>query len=743
MKKFFQLILLLIANGVAAQNRFDRIDTIPVFENSVALKNPWAGGINFPNINSIDLNNDGLKDLFLFDRHNNRIETFLNNGNTDYSLAWDYAPQYATQFPPITKWALCYDYNCDGKEDLFTLSDLQNGIKAYRNDGSAGLLQWTLVKESIKELFDTNLINVFASGVSLPAFADVDRDGDMDILGYNSIPDGRVAWHTNRSMETYGNCDSLNFAFSSGCWGDFTLRIGGSNSVGCFQCPCRIGTVHHPFIEPSYDQSEATKRDDTISAIFPIDIDGDSDFDLLVGDIASTNSLLIVNGGSTVTANMVTQDIAFPSADIPAEFNGFHYHGYIDVDNDGVRDLLVYADEFENKHGIWLYKNNGTDAVPVFNLVTRDFLQNTMIEAGENVTATLADYDADGLQDLFVGGSVFIDSTGTYRCFLRIYKNTGNLNAPSFNLIEDDFLNLSQVNYSFIAPAFGDIDGDGDQDLIVGNNDGLLSLYTNTAGAGNTMNLILTSSQAFSIDVGLFSAPQLFDLDKDGALDLLIGEKNGFVNYFRNTGTSTNPVFAMPPDNDTLGCIVRQPPLNIDGYTVPFAFDSLGKTRLIVSDMTGIVDQYIDINGNISGCYTNAGRVFPPESNRLKFDVSVTGGDLNNDGFTDLITGISTGGLQVYYQYNPTASVPTLNGVNPSAVIFPNPATSGITFRFFNLKSTGNVIRICDAIGKIVFEKEIETNEITLSTVNWSAGMYFVRLISEGRSSVSRFSVAR
>lgn len=733
--------MLLFLNGVSGQNVFQRVDTVPVTVNGQLLVNPWTGGINFPNISSIDLNADGLKDLFLYDRHNERIVTFLNNGNTDYQNAWIYAPSYASQFPPISKWALLYDYNCDGREDLFTLSNSQNGISVYRND-FAGTLQWTLVSSSIQEDFSGNIINVFASSVSLPAFTDTDNDGDMDILGYNTLPDGRVAWHKNMSMETYGVCDSLLFNFASACWGDFTLRIGGSNSVGCFNCPCRTAGPGTVFEEPTFDPADAAKQDDTISGIFPMDIDGDNDIDLLVGDIASTNSLLIVNGGSTVTASMVSEDINFPNYDVPAEFNGFHYHSYIDVDNDNVKDLIVYPNEYENTEGLWFYKNIGTTAVPDFRFQTSTFLQKTMIEIGENATPALVDYDGDGLLDLVSGGSIFVDTSASYRTSLFLFKNTGTLTQPAFQFVTDDFAQISSLNLGFAYPTFGDLDGDGDQDLLIGNNNGNLIHFNNTAGQGNVMNLTLSSGQYFNIDVGNFAAPQLYDLDKDGVMDLLIGEKNGFVNYFRNRGSVSGANFLSAPDNDTLGCIVVQAPFTIDGYTVPFAYDSVGKTRLLLASELGMVDIYTGIDGNLGGCFTNNGSIVPVESSRIKFNLSVTGGDLNSDGFTDVVIGHSTGGMQIYYQYNPTANINEPKQVFPSVLLFPNPAHESVRLNFYHLDPAGNVLRVYDSIGKLMMEKEVTAEQMELQTAEWPEGSYLVQLVSGNRQSTSRIVIA-
>ena len=749
-KKLFCIVFSFLAIAANGQARFDRIDSISVTVNSNSIRFPWAGGINFPNISEIDLNNDGRKDLFMFDRHNNRILTFVNNGSTNYTTAWDYAPVYATQFPPVNKWALLYDYNCDGKVDFFTLSSIpSSGIAVYRNDFTpANGLQWTLVDTFLQERFAMFTQNVFASGVSIPAFVDLDNDSDMDILGYNTLPDGRIAWHKNFSMENYGVCDSLDFQYVSGCWGDFTLLIGGANQVGCFNCPCRMSRPdaipqEDVYLEPASDQSDAARRDDTISGIFAIDLDGDGDKELLVGDIASRNSLMIRNGGTPDVAQMNSQDIAFPSYDTPADFNGFHYHASIDVDNDGVKDLIVSPNDNTNQKGMWLYKNIGTNVIPIYHFETNTFLQNQMIDVGENACPALVDYDGDGLLDLMIGGTTYIDSLNGYKSSLYVYKNTGTVTQPAFRFITNNFANISSLNYGLVSPSFGDIDGDGDMDMILGNDDGRLNYFTNLAGAGNLMNLSLSSPFYFGIDIGNFSAPQFFDLNQDGLLDLLVGEKNGFINYFQNTGSTTVPTFIAVPTNDTLGCIFIQLPGNIDGYTVPFAYDSLTKTRMVVATEMGSVLQYEQISGNMNGCFNNAGMVFPIESSRIKFNLSVSGGDLNGDGLVDLVVGQGAGGVHIYYQHDPTASVSVLPSIRPSVLIYPNPASDHFSMEFFNLNAAGTVLRIFDSMGKLMLVKNIEQTKVEQEVSDWPAGFYLIQLISAGSSSVQRITISR
>ncbi len=747
MKKLLaSLVFSLFLLNVFSQNKFDRIFNIPVRSGAQTLQNPWAGGINFPLISEVDMNGDGLHDLFVYDRHNRRVLTFINTGlpSTD---AWRYDTSFTNKFPKVNEWAFLHDYNCDGKADFFTLtSSGPPGIMAYRNDYTTGTgLQFTLVSPLLMEQISTITSNIFASALSLPAFVDIDNDGDMDILGYNSVPDGRIVLHRNLSMDNFGHCDSLKFQFATGCFGNFALQIGGSNVVGCFNCPCRIS---NPAAEPGkyelepFDQSDAARRDDTVSSVFALDLDGDGDKELLVGDISSTNTLMILNGGTTASAQMISEDINYPSSDIPASFNGFHYHAYADIDNDSKKDLLVMSGEFENREGIWWYKNSGSNSSPSFSLAGKNFLQGQMIDVGESASPVLFDFDADGLLDLIIGSSTYINATGSYKNSLTVYRNTGTITAPAFEFVTDDFANLSSVSYSPpIYPSFGDMDNDGDMDMIIGTDDGKLYYYNNSAGAGNPASFQLAVPAFMNIDVGNASTPQIVDVNRDGKPDLLIGEKNGFVNYFENAGSASAPLFNAIPNNDTLGCIVRQSSGLPDGYTVPFMFDSLGHYRLMVADMAGNVYQYTKIDGQLNSCFVLSDSLYKiPESMRTRFNMTVSGGDLNGDGLTDLVVGMAGGGVQVFYQYNPNASVESMVSGNFDFEIFPNPATDVLHVSIF----TGNfdahaVLKLFDGTGRLLLTQSVNAEKNSINLKEYSGGIYFIVLESSAGRKVRRF----
>ena len=77
-------------------------NSVPVIVNNDTLFNPWTGGFNSVQISKIDLNNDQIEDLFVFDRSCDKLVTFISENNN-----FVYAPEYEKLFPSDLKnWVL-------------------------------------------------------------------------------------------------------------------------------------------------------------------------------------------------------------------------------------------------------------------------------------------------------------------------------------------------------------------------------------------------------------------------------------------------------------------------------------------------------------------------------------------------------------------------------------------------------------------------------------------------------------
>ena len=126
------VLLFAAVNSIAQPDYyFVRKDTIVVKNNTDTLNLAWAGGNNYAQFSNIDLNFDGAQDLFLFDRTGNKVLTYLHVNQVN-SAVYKYAPEYENKFPSgMMNWCLLKDYNCDGKQDIFTYTP--GGIKVYTN----------------------------------------------------------------------------------------------------------------------------------------------------------------------------------------------------------------------------------------------------------------------------------------------------------------------------------------------------------------------------------------------------------------------------------------------------------------------------------------------------------------------------------------------------------------------------------------------------------------------------------
>ncbi len=705
------VILSLVFIHANGQIKLVRYDSIPVEFDGDVLQNPWAGGLNSPQFSALDLDGDGREDLVIFERDfYGTVKPFLNNGSAD-GQAYTYAPFYRHAFPPMSNWALWADYNCDGKADLFT--DVPFGIAVYRNDFNPVTgLKFTRVSALLNSETPDGQETLYTASPDIPAITDVDLDGDLDILVFG-ILGSSVEYHKNLSMENYGNCDHLEFELKNRCWGYFSENDN-TNGITLYDtCPENV-----PDPEKSNRHAGST--------VLALDLNGDEAKDLLLGDLSYNNLVMLMNGGTSDLAVMESYDSLFPQ-DIPVDLTVFPAAFHVDVNNDMVRDLIVAPNNpvrSENKDNIWFYQNKGTDAVPDFEYQSDRFLQDGMIDVGEGARPVFFDYDGDSLMDLIIGNYGYFISDGIYDSKLALLKNTGDAFNPSYTWVTDDFSSISGVSLNGTYPAFGDLTGDGVPEMIIGDEQGRLFLFIDQSAEGEPASFILEAPYYKSIDVGDAAIPQIVDVDGDGKNDLLVGERSGTIDYFRNVGSATEPDFSSSPTNDFFGGIDMMIPC-CGGYASPFLTrDSLGQSILYVGSERGWLYLYDEIDGNLDGTFHLADSL-----NLFSLRATISGADITGDGRQELIYGEYAGGVSVMKPGRPEfLFVDETAQLQGELKIWPNPASTTI---YLSLKGAPgeHIIRceVYDLQGKRMESKKISGK---VTSLEWDvsrlqSGLYF------------------
>ena len=726
------LLLCLLPTTLGAQV-FDRLN-YPVSEADVPLAFPFAGGLNAPQYSAVDWNQDGTDDLYVFDRVGNVQLAFVRTAE-----GFVYSPEYLVNFPQRQHFMLLRDYNVDGVPDLFAhYGSGISGLVVYTGSLVNGLLQfeqvdseWSVNSEVLPyPTSGTDSTQLYVPITDIPGVADLDGDGDLDILSFGTSG-SYVYEYRNVSVEETGS-PGLRYELHTTCWGKF-LENSFSEEVTLSDDPDACAE----FLQDPKGGGGASARHSG-STVLIFDANGDGLPDAALGDLASARLNLVVNGGTTDEAWITETDPFFPSYDVPAELPIFTAGFYVDTDADGTRDLLVAPNikgNSEDRRVTWRYTNTGTDAAPVFEYLQEDFLVENTIDLGTNAFPVCFDADADGLLDILVANGTYYSQNGPQgRLFL--YRNVGSATAPAFALADDDYLDFSQYggqSNTFI-PTTGDLDGDGDLDILVGVNngfsDGTLAFLENTAGSGNAAAFAAPVFDWQGIDVGQRAAPELADLDRDGDLDLLIGERTGQVNYFPNQGSATDPVFlplSDPANNQFFGEIDATAPGTTSGRSVPRVLQFADRTLLFVGSRTGAILQYEVDETQLDGgpfelLSAQYGEVYVGE------DAAPALADLDGDGFFDLLVGNVRGGFGGFATnlstdgFTAVGTVPEVAGLR----VFPNPTTSRVQFDW---RADGAAhLRVVDALGRVVLERPglSSTQSVDLRTLG--GGLYTCEL---------------
>ena len=729
-------LISLAHSAILSQNA--EVASIEVWvDQDVPLTNAFGGGLRAPQFNLIDLNQDGVEDLLIFDGAGNVLLPML--ADSEVNPSFRFAPEWASPFPPITEWMILEDYDKDGVKDIFcfpTQAALP-GIEVWKGKIENGKYAFELLEfpdEDFNILFipvRNGRTQIYVSVVDLPVIEDIDKDGDLDILSFE--PGGSsIFYYENRAVEDFDDLSVLSFVLEDDCYGRFVESglsesvLISSDGIGCGSSVLGtpIPTTRHAG-----------------SSIEVVDVDGDDRFDILLGDIAYNGLNLLSNGGTNDMSWITSSMLRFPSQE-PIFIELFLAPKSIDINNDQSEDLLVSSNDIiasQSVDNVWYYRNEVNQGFQG-ELVTKNFLSETMIDLGEYSSPSFTDYNQDGLIDLVIGTSGKFINTSEKEPTLYLFKNIGTASVPKFQLIDSDYLGFNEfkTTSSFFAPSFGDLDGDGDNDLIVGDNRGFLYYSENVAGEGNEYQFGPATYQFNDIRVSGFARPTLFDLNGDGLSDMIIGERNfnstdevpiASLNYFQNIGSIGQARFDenvnASSNNAALGAINLKEPGFINNNSSVALWIMEDDVGLITGSEAGTLHLFSGIVADLNGVYTET---FDNQLNSIDAGIRSTPAvaDIDGDGLIELAVGNYRGGIALYEtqlksDLSTSVNEESLEGIT----LYPNPVSDFLYLDFGKLERSNLApIQIFDYSGKTL----MTTLSYAIDMSAFSSGIYLVAI---------------
>ena len=569
-----------------------RVDGIAVRDSAgAAYRFPFLGGLDRPRPQLIDIDADSDLDLFI-QEYTGWLQFFERDDSAGQMRYIWRTDRYAGL--PVGEWSRFVDADGDGDQDMFAEAPY-SFIRWYRNDGSATSAQWVVGADSLR---DPAGELIFADRQNIPQFGDLDCNSRLDLML------GRVDGSITRYEMPAGG-PPASFAFLTDAFENIKI-VGQTFGMPAGNVPSMHGA-------------------NTMSIV---DVDNDGDQDILWGDFFEAGLLWIVNDGTCELPHMRQDFVRFPPHD-SVMTSGYNAPYAGDLDGDGDLDLLmgVLGGAFNPVQTARDNLYHFEQVTPGrWELRTRRLLDG--IALGSETVTALSDLDSDGDLDLVIGSKL---DAGKGAGSLTVFTNEGSATAPSFR--ETGKLAV-EAGYQ-MTPAFGDLDGDGDPDLVLGSWRDQVAWYRNEGA----MQFTMADSAAFKLSRGSHASPTLGDLDGDGDLDVVVGENSGEVGWFRNVGNRSAPKFELV--SDTISGVNpnrRSAPRLVD-------IDGDGDLDIVTGDEAGELALYRNVGSAAEFRFQRDSAW----SVRATPFAAPAFGDIDGDGDLDILSGGASGGV-VFHQ---------------------------------------------------------------------------------------------
>ncbi len=622
---------------------------------------------------------------------------FRNTSSTGSAIMFNPLNTPALHLPGI------YDVDFDGDLDIMSYTNLGGAITYYKNEQKEmGLandsmrfrqVDWCWgnfydkncneFQLNIPNGNDTNICKFYSkrhtAGSAITLF-DADNDRDIDMVIGNE------------------GCSHLSF-----------LINGKSDRNSKYDSIVSYDTM---FVNTSGNRALVT----LYPAAYFLDINNDGKRDLVFAPnstsyvIQQTNQVFWYLNTGTDLAPIFTQKQLLFTPEI-IDIGHRSSWAFNDWDKDGDLDALAASNgdayfSRDTADKISLFENIGTNKNPILKLFSSDFgvFSNKSLKA---LTIGVADMNADGKLDIIAGND---------RGEIKYLKNSSASNttlAPTFVLSNNAFPGFNIDIGSYSSPCIADINKDGLLDLVIGRYDSMISYCqnigtssvpdfnpslngTNKFGQVKPTDSIsyydnvvkdINGDDSFDIDgnriyngytivyeKNLYTTPQVLDVNKDGKLELLVGNVLGQLKMYEIQSTNTTAKFKQ--------------------------IDSMN----FISTFNGKNSFNIDFGNRISPAFA----------------------DMDGNGVAEIIVSCSRGGVQYL---KPTFS----NKVNlnlpivmRNISIFPNPAKNEATIEI-DENITSFVLIGYDG-KQINVSTNIVNDQLNINTTNLTSGIYFIRI---------------
>lgn len=689
MNKIVVLLFLTFSFTSNAQDIFRFDQSLEIEIDEVAVPNPFSGGINSAQIQTIDLTGDNIEEWVIWDINSRQVLVFSKSGENFIHL-----PELSYFFPDdINGFLTLVDFDQDGKKDLFTSTSL--GIKAYRNTSIGGQISWLIAQNFLR--LDGSA-NIQANNLDTPMIQDLDGDGDLDLVIFNFASGDFLEFYKNTSVERKGTPDVDGFAFPAPFWGNFVF-------CGCDNLSFGV-TCEGLTIKPNsrIDVNARIQHAGGHSILYR-DLNRDGVSDLVLGRDECSILYYLPNSGTESNALFIESFKEIPRYGALPEFPLFHVAQVIED------KLIVSLNTNETAANFGIDFAKSLNRISPTAVIEPNFLQNQLFDLGENNRPFFTGNKFAG--ELWLTANVKANEKVTGQAFRLPFS------SPKFELFDSDWLELSKLNlldiqlleYTdinkksyFIASAIRVDNSIPNQILMKSEGNGFVdfSLSGLTLQRGDHLEFFAFESKDYLLVAGQNGGLDLYTMNFE---DLTVSlEREDFLGFQDNPASRNLAITLVNKAKPDL-----------------YAIDQRGKLMWIENFMESDLRKDVLIQIEERDFLTRFGRNTWLETVNPNFDEPA-----------DLILGTRGGG--VIYLKSVFEEIPGEGEIQVK--IYPNPSSGPIQV----VSSHSSTVRLINAMGQVIKENiEIPANrEIEIQAGFLTPGLYILQFTIDGKPSISR-----